>query len=109
VHLGEALAFAVDYRRYHKGEDAYTLVTAGDDGTSTVDVSLLARESEVTLQELALGLRYSSLALWRQGRVGTPAEMGLRLVRPLSGSGGRTAKATRVELSVSLFRRIWGS
>ncbi|GMV07448.1 MAG: hypothetical protein AMXMBFR53_37230 [Gemmatimonadota bacterium] len=109
VHLGESLAITADYRRYHKGEDAYTLVSAGDGGTETLDASVLARESEVTLQELAVGLRYSSLRLWRQGRVGTPAEMGVRLIRPLAGSGGRTPKATRVELSVSLFRRIWGS
>ncbi|HSG47300.1 MAG TPA: hypothetical protein VLA43_05705, partial [Longimicrobiales bacterium] len=105
-HVTEALALSADFRRYHKAEDGYAL--SGEGSEQGVDLSLLGRETEVTLQELGLGLRYSSLDLWRQGRVGTPAEVGFRVVRPLSGSGGQTPKATRVEFSVSLFRRIWG-
>jgi hypothetical protein len=107
LHMGEALAFALDFRRFHKSADSYALLGEGT-GVPPSDPSLLAQETEVTLQELGLGLRYSSRGLWRQGRVGTPAEMGIRLIRPLSGSGGQTPKASRVELSVSLFRHIWG-
>ena len=107
MHLGEALSFALDFRRFHKAADSYDLLGDGT-GTAQLDASLLAHETEVTLQELGVGLRYSSLGLWRQGRVGTPAEVGVRLIRPLSGSGGQTPKASRVELSISLFRRIWG-
>ena len=105
--LGEALALSADYRRFHKAADGFTIL--GDEAAAQgVDVSVLVDESEVTLQELAVGLRYSSLALWRQGRVGTPVELGLRVIRPLSGAGGQTPKADRVEFSISLFRRIWG-
>lgn len=108
VHLGEALAFAADYRRFHKAEDAYELVGEEPAGSAPADPTLLARETEVELREIAVGLRYSSLALFRGGKVGTPAEIGVRWVRPLSGSGGQTPKATRIEVSLSLFRRIWG-
>jgi hypothetical protein len=108
IHLGEALALAADYRRFHKAEDAYDLLGEDTGDGSSADVTLLSRESEVTLEEVAVGLRYSSLGLFRRGKVGTPAEVGVRWVFPLSGSGGRTPKAQRAELSLSLFRRIWG-
>jgi hypothetical protein len=108
IHLGEALALAADYRRFHKAEDSYELLAEEAAGTPSVDATVLARETEVTLEEMAVGLRYSSLGLFRRGKVGTPAELGLRWVVPLSGNGGQTPKATRVEFSLSLFKRIWG-
>ena len=108
LHLSEAAALSVDYRRFGKAQDDFQLLGDAAAGSGGVDVGLLSRETEVTLSEIALGFRYSSLGLFRQGRVGTPAEVGLRYIRPLSGSGGRTPKATTVEFSVSLFRRIWG-
>lgn len=108
LYLGEAVALAADFRRFQKDEDDFQLLGDGGAGLDGVDVGVLSRGTEVQLSELALGLRYSSLGLFRQGRVGTPAEVGLRYVRPLSGSGGRTPKATTLEFSVSLFRRIWG-
>lgn len=107
-HVSEPLSLAVDYRRYHKGEDTFSLVTEETSSTPSVEASVLARETEVTLQELAFGLRYSSLSVFRQGKVGTPAEIGVRVIRPLSGSGGQAPKATRLEFSISLFRRLWG-
>lgn len=108
IHLGEALALAADFRRFHKAADAYALLGDESAASGAVDVSLLTRETEVTLQEVAVGLRYSSLGLFRRGKVGSPAELGVRWIFPLSGSGGRTPKASRAEVSVSLFRRIWG-
>jgi hypothetical protein len=108
IHLGEALALAGDYRRFHKAIDAYELLGEETAGTPAADVTLLARETEMTLEEVAVGLRYSSLGLFRRGLVGTPAEVGVRWVFPLSGSGGQTPKASRAEFSLSLFRRIWG-
>lgn len=108
IHLGEALALAAGFRRYHKAADTYALVGEDQGGAPPADVTLLSRETETTLQEVSVGLRYSSLELFRRGRVGTPAEIGVRWVSPLSGSGGQTPKATRLEASLSLFRRIWG-
>ena len=108
LHLGEVVSFAADFRQFTKGKDTYELVGEEPAGSAPADLSLLSRETEVTLRELALGLRYSSVRLFHEGRVGTPAEVGVRWVRPLSGSGGQAPKASRVEISVSLFRRIWG-
>lgn len=107
-HLGEAVSFAADFRQFTKGKDTYELVGEEPAGSAPADLSLLSRETEVTLRELAFGLRYSSVGLFHEGRVGTPVEVGVRWVRPLSGSGGQTPKATRVDISLSLFRRIWG-
>ncbi len=108
VHLSEALSFAADFRHYAKGKDTYALVGEEPEGSAPANLGLLSSESEVTLRELTIGLRYSSVGLFHQGLVGTPVEVGVRYVRPLSGSGGQTPRASRVEVGVSLFRRIWG-
>lgn len=102
------LSLAVDYRRYHKSADSYELVGDQPAGFASVDPSDLAHETEMSLQEMALGLRYSTVRTWREGLGPPPMEMGLRLVRAVAGAGGQTPKATRLEFSVSLFRRIWG-
>ena len=64
--LDETLSLAVDYRRYHKGADTYTLAAPAGDATDP-DASLLASETEVDRTELAVGLRYSTLSDWRAG------------------------------------------
>ncbi|MBN2451505.1 MAG: hypothetical protein JXR77_14025, partial [Lentisphaeria bacterium] len=60
IHLGEALALAGDYRRLHKGADAYELLGGETAGAPAADVTLLVRETEMTVEEVAVGLRYSS-------------------------------------------------
>lgn len=107
-HLGEALALSVDLRHYHKAADSYVVVPEAADATDPVDAADLDRETEVTLQEIAFGVRYSTLATWRRGQTGTPVEVGARLVRALDGLGGQTPRDTRVEFTVSLFKRLWG-
>jgi hypothetical protein len=104
VHVGETVALAVDYRRFHKGADEYAL-SGADDG---VDVSLLERETEMTLQQAAVGLRYSTLPLARRGETGLPLEASVRVVRTVAGSGGQTPVSTRAELAIRLYRRLWG-
>jgi hypothetical protein len=106
--LTPELSLAMDYRRYHKGADSYELVGEEPAGIASVDPSALAHETEMSLQEMALGLRYSTVRTWREGLGPPPMEMGLRLVRTVAGAGGQTPKATRFEFSASLFRRIWG-
>ncbi len=107
-HLGEALALAVDLRRYHKAEDAYEIVAGQLDGLLPVSTLDLEHETEMTLREIAIGIRYSTLALWREGRTGAPMEFGARVVRATGGSGGQAPNSTRVEFSASVFRRLWG-
>jgi hypothetical protein len=102
------LSLAVDYSRYHKGADSYELAGPEPEGLPPVDVSVLAHETEMTLQEVAFGVRYSTVRTWREGLGAPPLEMGMRLVRTVAGAGGQAPKATRFEFSVSLFRRMWG-
>ncbi|MFQ5535888.1 MAG: hypothetical protein ACE5GJ_00425 [Gemmatimonadota bacterium] len=108
IVLGDALALAVDYRRFRKNADRFSLLNPAGDG-SDPDVSVLARETGLHATQIAIGLRYSTLDAWRAGKVGSPMDLSLRLVRTVAGSGGRTPADMRVEAGVSLFRRIWGS
>jgi hypothetical protein len=103
------LALSVDYRRFHKDRDTYALAGPDVQTVYPVDVSVLARETEATLEEAAVGLRYSTRAAWREGRSDTPIELGIRLIRAVGGAGGQVPKATRGELTITLFRRLWGS
>jgi hypothetical protein len=106
--LTPELSLGLDYRRYHKGEDRYELAGHQPDGLPTVDASVLAHETEMTFQEMALAVRYSTVRAWREGLGAPPMEMGMRLVRTVAGSGGQTPRLGRFEFSVSFFSRIWG-
>ena len=108
LHLTPELSLALDYHRYHKAADSYELAGAEPDGVPPVDVGDLMRETEMGLQQVALGIRYSTLRTWRADGSAPPLEMALRLVRSVAGSGGQTPKATRFEMGVSVFKRIWG-
>ncbi len=107
-HLGEALALALDVRRYHKARDGYEILAGQAEGLLPVSALDLDHETEVTLQEFALGFRYSTLGLWREGRTGAPLELGARVIRATGGGGGQAPKNTRIEFSASVFRRLWG-
>lgn len=107
-HVGEALSIAVDLWRFEKDPDGYELLGPTAEGLPPVDPRALEHESGVTLHQVAFGLRYSTVPLARRGLTDTPVELGARVVRAVSGSGGNVPRSTRVELSVSLLRRIWG-
>ncbi len=107
-HLGESLALAVDLRHYHKAADTYAVVATPGDETVPVNAADLEHETEMTLQEVAVGVRYSTVASWRRGQTGTPIEVGGRVIEAVDGRGGQAPRNTRVEFSVSLFRRLWG-
>jgi hypothetical protein len=109
LQITEELALSLDYRRYSKGEDSYDVLGEGSVGAPPVRGEDLSRETEMRLHEAAVGLRFSTRAAWRQGLLARPIEIGVRIVRAVSGAGGQTPKATRAELSLSLFRRLWGS
>lgn len=106
-HLSDVLALALDYRLFHKGADTYELAAPAGDG-SDPSPALLAAESEVDAQELAVGLRYSTLAGWRRGAVSPPVELSARFVTTVAGSGGQTPVATRADFAIRLFRSLWG-
>lgn len=106
-HVSDVLALAADYRLFTKGEDRYELLGATGDG-SDPDPALLARETEVTVHEVALGLRYNTLGPRGDGGAGRPLELSVRLVHAAAGAGGQTPRTTRGELGIRIFRRFWG-
>lgn len=108
LHLTDELSVAVDYRYYRKASDRYEILGDAEVAGVRADAADLEHESAVTAQEAAFGFTYSAIETWRADRTGTPFELHARVVRTVAGAGGRTPKATRLELGLSLFRRIWG-
>lgn len=108
-HLTDQLSVSGDYRFFSKGNDHFEII--GDRVVDGVDADPLdlEHESRVTFQEAGLGLTYSTMDTWREGLTGSPLEFNLRVVRAVSGGGGRTPKITRFELGFRIFRRIWGA
>ncbi len=104
IHVTETLAVAVDYRRFHKGSDRFEL----GNGVEGLDPTVLELESEHTAQEVAVGLRYATRALWARGETGSPFQASARLLWTPSGLGGQTPETRRVEVGIRLFRRLWG-
>jgi len=104
IHVTETLAVAVDYRRFHKASDRFEL----GDGAGGLDPTVLELETEHTAQELAVGLRYATRALWARGETGSPFQASARLLWTPSASGGQTPETTRVEVGIRLYRRLWG-
>lgn len=104
--ISESLSFAADYRLFDKAEDEFLLpgVTPGD---GVPDPAVRERGTAITLHQVAVGLRYSTLGLWRDGRTGAPAELSARVVHTVDGTG-RAPRSTRAELAIRLFRRLWG-
>jgi len=108
-HLTDELSLNGDYRFFTKGDDSYEIIGDAVLGGITADPADLAHESSLTVQEAGLGFTYSTMNTWRAGRAGSPLEFNGRVVRAVAGSGGRTPKSVRFELSFRIFRRIWGS
>lgn len=105
VQVTGSLALTADYRLYDKGADRYVLVGGGEDG---LDPSVLETDTERTFHQVGVGLRYSTLRLWRRGETGSPVQVGARVVRTVDGSATGTPVTTRAELTLRLFRRLWG-
>jgi hypothetical protein len=108
LELTPALGIAFDYRRFHKAGDHYALTSNALQDIYPVDAAVLDQQTEVSLTEAAVGLRYNTTALLREGRSDTPLELGLRLIWAAGGAGGQVPKATRGELTVTIFHRLWG-
>ncbi len=107
IHVSETLTLAGDWRVFDKGADTYRIL-GGAEAAGGADASLLELETARGFQQLGVGLRYSTLRLWRRGGTGAPVEASARVVWTVSGSGGRTPKAARAEVGLRLFRDLWG-
>jgi hypothetical protein len=103
-HITDGLTVHGEYRFYHKGRDQFELVSPDP----TLDPTVLEIESGIKQHQMGAGLRYDTVAPWREGSGGFPLEIHLRLLHTYAGSGGHTPQVTRVETGLRVFRRIWG-
>jgi len=103
--LSRELTLEGEYRVFRKYRDRFT---ASGGGTS-FDTSVLEVESGVTLHEVGATLRYDTLTRWLADGTTRPLQLRGRLLHAVAGGGGQTPVTTRVEFSVRLFRRLWGS
>ncbi len=110
-HLTPELAVAARYRYYRKAEDAYGLLPTDDTGPDElppVDPSVLELETEETLQQLGVGLVFSTLRRSEAGLAGRPVEVHARYRTTLAGSGGLAPRASSFRVGLRLFWRLWG-
>ncbi len=98
------LSFSGRIRYFEKGRDVFELV----ESAPALDPDVLGRESGMKLTQLGAGLRYSTVAQWREGVATRPLEAHLRLIWAAAGSGGHTPEAARIEAGIRLFKRFWG-
>jgi len=109
LYLTEQLALSFDYDYFNKGADTYALADPPSlSSASPPDVSVLGQGSSTTVHQAGVGLTYATLRTWREGHTGTPVEMNARLIRVIGGTSGWMPKATRFEIGVRVFHRMWG-
>ena len=106
-HMTDEFAVGALYRRASRDQDSYLLLTpAASPSASAADLEL---ETKETLHELGLGLTFSTLATWRQGRTPVPFDARIAVRGAVSGGGGAVPDGIRMEMSVRVFYRLWGS
>lgn len=111
-YLTPELSVGLRYRYYSKDADVYEVpagATTDPDPSLVAAVDLLELETEETVQEVGIGMVFSTLDAWREGRTRFPFEVQAVYRRPLSGSGGLTPKASRFQARLRLFWQIWGT
>ena len=106
-HMTDEFAVGALYRRASREQDSYRLLTPAT--SPSASASDLERETKETLHELGLGLAFSTLATWREGRAPLPFDARMAVRGAVSGGGGAVPDGIRMELSVRVFWRLWGS
>ena len=106
-HMTDEFAVGALYRRASREQDSYRLLTPA--ASPSASASDLERETKETLHELGLGLAFSTLGTWREGRTPLPFEARMAIRGAVSGGGGAVPDGIRMEASVRVFWRLWGS
>ncbi len=110
--LTPQIALAAHYRFASRGADTYSYArAAGEDEAPLppVEASLLDLETEVTVHEMGIGLLYSTVEPYAEGRASLPFEIQATFDRAMAGSGGMTPRLSRFTVTLRLFAHIWGS
>lgn len=111
-YLTPEFSIGLRYRYYSKDPDTYALSlepSVDPDPLLEGAGALLGLETEETLQEVGVGMVFSTLDAWREGRTGLPFEVQAVYRHPIAGSGGMTPRATRIQVGLRLYWQIWGS
>ena len=108
-HLTDEFALGAIYRRFSKDADQYEEASPLPDDGSLEPAAVLGRETQATLNEVGLGIAYSTVDSWREGRANVPLDMYLSVRKAISGSGGATPAGWRLEASGKAFVRLWGA
>jgi hypothetical protein len=107
-YLASEFAVGATYRLWSKAADEYEHASL-QPGFQGPDIGLLEQETEETLHEVGIGLAFSTLTTWREGRARIPFEVRLAVRRAIAGSGGAVPKGTRMEATGRVFWRLWGA
>ncbi len=107
-YLTQGLSLTLDYDAYAKAADHYTAVPTSQGGDSTLDVSVLDRETAMSLRTVGFGLTYSTLQAARAGRTWLPTELDARFIQAIGGSGGRAPRIQEFQLAAHVYARLWG-
>jgi hypothetical protein len=105
-HMTDEYAVGALYRHASREQDSYRLLTPA--ASPSASASDLERETKETVHELGLGLAFSTLATWREGRTPLPFEAHMAIRGAVSGGGGAVPDGIRMEASVRIFWRLWG-
>lgn len=105
-HLTDELAVGAFWRVFDKGEDRYRAAGAPEGSPSA---AVLQRETGGSLHEAGLGLAFSTLATWREGRARLPFEVRFAVRKAVAGGGGRVPDGLRLEGTGRVFWRLWGA
>jgi hypothetical protein len=108
-HLTDEFALGAIYRRFTKDADQYEELAPLPDDASVEPAAVLGRETQATFNEVGLGVAYSTVNSWREGRANVPLDMHLSVRKAISGSGGATPAGWRLEASGRAFVRLWGA
>jgi hypothetical protein len=109
----EGISLYIPYRGYRKSADSYTLPT-GDTGVppgapaGTPPVTVLEEETEISVHSLGIGVVYSTLPAFREGRSSYPMELRAAFQTTVGGSGGQTPSGATARLTLRLFLSFWG-
>ena len=106
-HMTDEFAVGALYRLASRGQDSYQLLTPA--ASPSASASDLERETKETLHELGLGLVFSTVATWREGRTRLPFDARMAVRGAVSGGGGAVPDGIRMEASMRVFWRLWGS
>ncbi|MDH5588969.1 MAG: hypothetical protein OEZ65_07995 [Gemmatimonadota bacterium] len=102
------LALMGSYRWFSRAADRYAY--APEESFPDLDLSIMEGGTGTTLHEVGLGLSYTTRTSARGGGISsTPVELHARVVRSVAGSGKLTPVATRAELGILMYRRVFGN